>query len=375
MENKKGRNLGIIGCGYRMRDILKILLKINPNHKILSVYDVSKDSINKFKKDFGEVESCEDYNEITNNPNIDWIMIGSINSAHKYQIISALKGGKHIFCEKPLAVSIDECREIKNFYDDKTKFFISYPIRYADHYKKIKELIEIGEIGKIISMDFNEVLSFNHGAFIMTDWRRIYKNSGGHLLEKCCHDIALVNWITGSFPINVASFGGLNFFKSENFHLYEKIKDKIKLEFNEKITPNPFISDKDIVDNQIVIIEYKNGIRATFHTNCSSGIPERRMYICGSEGTIRADFIKGKIEIKKFYEKDIREVHTPGDDDFHGGGDMNMIEDLNKTMLDLSQPKTSMKEAILSAVSCIMMDEAMRKKQVINLEKIWKEFY
>ncbi len=47
-------------------------------------------------------------------------------------------------------------------------------------------------------MEFNETLDFNHGGYIMGDWRRLQRYSGTHLLEKCCHDIDLVNWITGS---------------------------------------------------------------------------------------------------------------------------------------------------------------------------------
>ena len=64
----------------------------------------------------------------------------------------------------------------------------------------------------MISMEFNETLGFNHGGFIMGDWRRLTENSGTHLLEKCCHDIDLVNWMLESIPVKVASFGGVNFF-------------------------------------------------------------------------------------------------------------------------------------------------------------------
>jgi len=53
-------------------------------------------------------------------------------------------------------------------------------------------------IGDVVSMEFNETLNFNHGGYIMGDWRRKTDLSGGHLLEKCSHDYDLVNWILNS---------------------------------------------------------------------------------------------------------------------------------------------------------------------------------
>lgn len=137
------------------------------------------------------------------------------------------------------------------------------------------------------------------------------------------------------------------------------------------------MSSKDIVDNQIAIIEYENGVRASFHTNCSSGLPERRIYICGSKGTIRADFVKGQIEIKKLDSKDVRIIYTESDEDGHGGGDPNLVETLNRLMIsDNENDKTlkdSMDQAIISAVTCIMIDSSMENKKVVDMESVWRE--
>lgn len=381
-----GKKIGVIGCGYRIKDILKHLMNLNPSHKIISIYDPSSESIERFKKEFKVSNICKNYEEVINNTDTEWIFIGSINSAHKEQLIASFNAGKNVFCEKPLVVSIQECKEIKEAFEkshekNNVKFLISYPLMYTPHYTKIKEFIDNEEIGKIISMEFNETLSFNHGSFIMTDWRKFYKFSGGHLLEKCCHDIAIANWLIKSLPKKVCSFGGLNFFNPENSEIYEKIKNSgIKLEFNEKPTPNPFLPDKDIIDNQIAIIEYENWIRASFHTNCSSGIPERRMYICGSKGTIRADFVKGQIEIKKLDSKDANIIYTDSDKEGHGGGDPKLVEKLSKIMMSDEDKENysiistnSMNQAITSAVTCIMIDESRKKGQVVNMDNVWKE--
>lgn len=96
-------------------------------------------------------------------------------------------------------------------------------------------------------MEFNETLKPDHGGYIMGDWRRRTDLSGGHLLEKTCHDFDLVNWILNSKPKKVASFGGLDFFTPEN---EERLKDHPAYDsWPGLVKMNPFTSDKDIIDN------------------------------------------------------------------------------------------------------------------------------
>ena len=102
----------------------------------------------------------------------------------------------------------------------------------------------------------------------MGDWRRKTLWSGGHLLEKTCHDFDLVNWILNTRAKKVASFGGLDFYvpqyqdRLQEANGYQKWPGYVK--------ENPFTPDKDIIDNQVVIIEYENGVRSTFHSNYPS---------------------------------------------------------------------------------------------------------
>ncbi len=150
----------------------------------------------------------------------------------------------------------------------------------------------------------------NHGGHIAKDgWRRFEKYSGGHILEKCCHDIDIVHWFVGSLPVNVASFGGLNFYVPEN----KNLPDKYPEENGKKLwsnwpaitanSKNPFVTEKDIVDNQVSILEFKNGVRATFHTNTNAAKPERRFYIIGALGTITADLYHNFIKINNHLQR------------------------------------------------------------------------
>lgn len=368
-------NIGVIGHGTRIQRVLQLLSKIKPcTHKIIGIYDPNFDSSKDYQGEFKNIKIYDDYISLIKNTKIDWIFIGSWNCFHKNHIIDSLKANKNIFCEKPLAVNLKECLEIKRASRNFNKnFLISYPLRYSFHYLYIKDLIKKGRIGKIISLEFNDTLHFNHGAFIMTDWRRFNKNSGGHLLEKCCHDIDIVNWITESKAKKVSSFGGLEFFKPDNSYLYNKIKSKKEIIFNKKIIPNPFISKKDIIDNQVVIMEFENKIRATFHTNCNSLIPERRIYLCGTEGTIRANLLEGKIEYKRFdSEKKFTKVFNKKMRESHGGGDKHLVEELSKVM-KRKKKRNDLNDALKSAITCLAIEEAMQKSKVIKIKSLWNK--
>lgn len=369
--------IGVIGAGLRIKRILELLLKINKNHEIVSIYDPSKTAIEKYKTFFNQNFKIEkDYASLLEKKEISWIFIGSPNKFHKKQILLALKHKKNIFCEKPLAINTKDLIKIKKaFKKNGKKFLISYPLRHSLHYKKIKEIIEEGKIGKIISLEFNEVLPFNHGLFIMGDWRRFNSLSGGHLLEKCCHDFDIVNWLVKSKAKKISSFGGLDFFKRKNFRFFKKIKDtRGELIFSEKKLKNAFFMNKNIVDNQVVIIEYENNLRAVFHTNCNSHIPERRLYICGTHGTIRANLLKGKIEFCRYdmqkskiikFDKKTKESH--------GGGDSHLADKINLAMIsEYNRPK-DLDDAIKSSAMCIFADKARRKNKVLYLKKFWKK--
>jgi predicted dehydrogenase len=306
------------------------------------------------------------------------VAIGSWNCQHREHAVAALQAGKHVFCEKPLATSVDDCLAMRSAWQKSGKlFYIGFTLRYSPHYRTIHQILESDTIGSIISMEFNETLAFNHGGYIHGDWRRLEQNAGTHMLEKCCHDIDLAIWMIGSLPLRVASFGGLDFFIPENERHIARLKtkdDRIPYRHFLSVTgPDPFIAEKDIVDNQVAIMEFANGIRATFHTNCNAGLPERRMYILGTEGAIRADVIKGTIEVCRIgFDEEIQLINT-GVKGGHGGGDKVLTVHWDSGMTENTSPDAGLEDGLFSAVACFGIDESLRSGQVISLAPIWSQ--
>jgi predicted dehydrogenase len=376
--NGKSVGVGVIGCGTRIRMVLEGIRRMGNGFRVESICDPSPSSIRAIQKTFNpSARVFRDYRDVANDPRVDWVYVGSWNCFHRAHATAAMESGKHVFCEKPLATTLEDCLAMKRSHERTGKMFcVGFTLRFSPHYRKIRELVAGGAIGDIVSMEFNETLHFDHGGFIHGDWRRLRANAGPHLLEKCCHDIDLAHWLVGSVPLKVASFGGRNFFVPRNNRLIRKIGPRPNghrpFGWGPMKSLNPFTAGQDIVDNQVAIMEFANQARASFHTNCSTNIYERRMYLCGTLGTLRADVIKGRIELRSFgYHRKIQSIPSGGSGG-HGGGDVLLYREMAAAMHDGVAPASTLEDGLKAAVTCFGIDRAMETGRVVDLTASWK---
>ncbi|MBI1337752.1 MAG: gfo/Idh/MocA family oxidoreductase [Phycisphaera sp.] len=385
MTDTRQVGIGLIGCGSRLTGVIQSTLHNDNRIKVVALCDVSDTAIKQAKERLRcpDARVYPNHHELSADPKVEWVCVGSWNAFHKEHILGALQANKHVFTEKPLTTNIDDCAVLKKAIDSHTGMFsIGFVLRYAEFYRRIKALIDGGVIGKLVSFEFNETLSPDHGGYIMMDWRRKREWAGTHLLEKCCHDIDLVNWLTGSVPVRAASFGGLNFFLPQNKHRMDELGPhanglpaycgwRNSGIYTRENPLDPFTTDKDIIDNQVAILEYASGVRATFHTNLNTSIAERRMYFCGTHGTIRGDVRTGLIEYKRIdHEKAVlTEKTTAGG---HGGADGTMANALRNSMLDGTPPLVGLDDGIRSAVACFGIDAALDTGSVYDMRPMWQ---
>ena len=123
----------------------------------------------------------------------------------------------------------------------------------------------------------------------------------------------------------------------------------------------------------MAILEFANGVRASFHANCCAGIQERRMYIIGTEGAVIADLVTGRIEHKRVgWDTElvvVRDYVTDG----HGGGDEVLADELVDTMTNGAPPAASFEEGLKSAITCFAIDEAADTNQVVDVRPYWQQ--
>ncbi|QHI68032.1 Gfo/Idh/MocA family protein [Tichowtungia aerotolerans] len=376
--------IGLIGCGNRLTEVMARVVQGHEGVRVTALCDVSDDALDLARRrcECPDAVVHQDYRDLINDPSVDWVAVGSWNCFHKEHILAALEAEKHVFSEKPLTINIEDCALLKKAIEEKKLLFsMGFILRYAEFYRRVKALIEDGVIGEIVSFEFNETLDFNHGGYIMQDWRRFRENAGTHLLEKCSHDFDLANWLTGSLPVRTASFGGLSFFTPENAGLINEIEpteDGVPAYqtwqqmgiYTRANRLNPFTTEKNIIDNQVVILEYANGVRATFHTNLNTAIPERRFYLCGTKGTIRGDVMAGHIEYRRI-GFDPGTVHEKTASGGHGGADGILADGIRDSMLNGTVPVVGLEDGVKSAVACFGVDKAMDSGQVVDLRPMW----
>eukprot|EP00828_Plagiopyla_frontata_P021603 TRINITY_DN2818_c0_g1_i1.p5 TRINITY_DN2818_c0_g1~~TRINITY_DN2818_c0_g1_i1.p5 ORF type:complete len:152 (-),score=15.68 TRINITY_DN2818_c0_g1_i1:122-577(-) len=137
---------------------------------------------------------------------------------------------------------------------------------------------------------------------------------------------------------------------------------------------NPFTTEKSIDDNTVAIIEFRNGIRATFHTNCCSELAQRTILIIGSEGSLQGDVRVGSLTYARIGQQ--RETITTSSSGIHGGGDDYFIDSL---ITKMSDEENSFKDSdilncFISTVTCLAIDEAQCQSKVVDLEPIWQKF-
>ncbi len=371
---------GLIGCGSRGRGLAKQLLSKGSGVQPVALFDPDKSLQERFieENNLSGVKVCDDYMEAVNTPGINWVMICSPNCYHREQICAALKAGLNVFGEKPMATTIEDCEAIYKAHKASGKLFATgFVMRYMPLYRKIKEILESGMVGKVISIDANENISPGHGGYIMQNWRRHTKLAGPHILEKCCHDLDILNWLVDSLPSRVASFGGLNFFVPENKGYIEKYRTKEGQDIfsgweDPHRVDNPFTSDKDLIDNQVAILEYRNQVRVMFQATMSNAAPERRMYISCTDGTIISELYQNKIWVKQLGENKTEEFdfNSAGG---HAGGDPVIMDELYESMVNNTTPKSSGDEGLQSAVVALGVDQARIEKKILDLEPVWKK--
>ena len=164
------------------------------NSHVIAVVDPSDELLQKAKLELKADFGCPDYREIISSDKIDAVVIATPTEYHKEIVIAAANAGKHILCEKPMAMDEFECDEmIKAANINNVKLQIGFMRRFDKSFMAAKERIDAGEIGEVVM-----VRSLTYGPSIPKPWMYDISKSNGPLAEVNSHDIDTLRWYTGS---------------------------------------------------------------------------------------------------------------------------------------------------------------------------------
>ena len=189
--------LGIIGSGnFTKATVLPIFSKLKVNIKYLSSSSGLSGTL--LAKKFDIQYSTTNNDDILNDSEIDAVIITTRHDAHPRMCIAALKAGKHVFVEKPLALSLEEINEIVEAYQQSEKTLtVGFNRRFSPFIQDIKQ-----KLGTL-NLPINVIATINAGEILANHWTQDINIGGGRIIGEACHFIDLITYLSGSLVQSV----------------------------------------------------------------------------------------------------------------------------------------------------------------------------
>ena len=379
--------VSIIGLGGRGGEAYgRYIVEQKDKFKITHVCDIDHVRLNKYGElfDVAKENRFDDEDKFFEKKWSDVLFITTQDRLHVRMAKKALLLGYDIVLEKPISDDPQELRELSELAHQTGRMvMVCHVLRYTAAMRKLKEILNSGAIGRLVSMDQTENVVFWHEAhsYIRGNWRN-RAMATPMIMAKCCHDLDLIQDFVGSKCKSVASMGSLAYFKASNqpegaanrcvqckyvdscsysakkiyidmwkdcgrpanlfpFSLITDVYPTTEEALWKAIEEGPygrcvFACDNDVVDNQTTIMQFENGITATLKMEAFVKDGGRDIRFFGTEGELSLCEGEGIITLKKYFGPNTVWKLTDLTDDLegHGGGDHRMIDQLYKLMTD-----------------------------------------
>ncbi len=379
----KKLRIAAIGCGSRARTYLSIASQFPDQWEIVGGADPIEERV-EFIKGLSSSDTFQSFSSaeelLAADKFADVVIIATQDNYHYEPAKKALKKGYHLLLEKPACQTLDQAVEIAELAEkQQCKVILCFVLRYTQIYRTVKSIIDSGKLGDIISLRASEGVGAWHQAhsYVRGHWSKSAQSTP-MIVAKCSHDLDIISWFMGQPCQRVSSFGSLSYFNSKNRqpgspdncldgdeahkencdfcaqkYLDEDMKNWLKLVYpdpnglddTEKVTEwlknspwarNAFSCDNDVVDHQVVNMEFANG--ATAALTMTAFDMGRTIEIYGTKASLRAgDAIKSHFDkdivIRHHLSGEIENLTLPDlpEEDYkgHGGGDYGLVEALN----------------------------------------------
>jgi predicted dehydrogenase len=226
--------VGIIGCGSRGTEVISAMSR-STNTNIIAIADIFDDKVRVGKvkldqlntaKGFADIQNknlhqgSKAYLELLSNKDVQAVLISSPCYTHPAFLEAAISAGKHVYCEKPVAVDVEGCKRIEqsgNKVNGKLSVVIGFQIRHATPYVEMVKRIQRGDIGDIVNVQlyyFSSASRITPVSNMSSDEARIRNHfhfhalSGGSLLDQGIHMLDVCNWATQKRPLHAIGDGG-----------------------------------------------------------------------------------------------------------------------------------------------------------------------
>lgn len=314
-----------------------------------------------------------DWRELIQGPRrSDAVIIATQDRHHVEPALAFTALGYHVLLEKPIAPTEEECRRVVAAAEQTDAIFaVCHVLLYTPHTRAVRSIVDSGRIGDVVSIQHLEPVGFSHQAhsYVRGNWARA-EDSTFMLLAKSCHDIDWLHHVVGRRISRVSSFGGLTYFTEANapagaasrcvdcplqdtcaysattlyrgrlragdlgWPLNAVVDVPTEVNLERALREGPYgrcvyHADNDVVDHQVVALEFDGGASGTFTMTGFNTGGHRRTRIFGSLGEIVTD--GETIEVFEFAtgRRELVDLDPEGDATAgggHGGGDGGLMQ-------------------------------------------------
>ncbi|GAB3409096.1 Gfo/Idh/MocA family oxidoreductase [Flindersiella endophytica] len=387
------KRYAVVGLGSRSRMFTNALLTgYKERAELVGLCDINQARMDFYNAEFSTDHGvdpvptfhAEQFADMIAKQSVDTVIVTSMDRTHDHYIVAGLENGCDVISEKPLTTDAAKCQRILDAQATTGRnLTVSFNYRYAPRNSKVKELLQSGAIGDIISVHFEWLLDTRHGADYFRRWHRDKRNSGGLMIHKASHHFDLVNWWLGATPETVFGFGDLRFYGRDNAerrgqpvrsyrsHGTPGLADDpwaIDLESDPRLKAlyldaehedgyirdrNVFTDGISIEDDMSVLVRYATGATMTYHLTAYSPWEGYRVMFNGTKGRLELNveersYVSGSRNDPNKSEEaakkrppidqaqlvlrplwDVPEVvEVEQGSGGHGGGDRRLLEDL-----------------------------------------------
>ncbi len=254
--------MGVIGCGgiaqaAHLPNIVK-----NPRARLVAVADIDRDRANATAEQWG-CTGYRDYQELLANPEVDAVCVTSWAAAHAEAVIAAAEAGKHILCEKPIAITLEDADAMVAAADRAgVKFTMGYQNRFGVSGPLIKQILDDGLIGKVMGLNVVGVGPSSHGApwFLKREL-----SGGGVLMDWGIYTAFNLNWWLG--PV-------------------ERVFATSAIFRKEVMVRGELLTDLDVEDTVAAHLTFRSGAMGSWYSAWAVRTGHSTTSIDGSEGAI-----------------------------------------------------------------------------------------
>jgi predicted dehydrogenase len=277
-EPKTKVRLAVIGVGVMGSSHVRDIATRLPNTELAAVCDIIPERADQYASEY-HAPAYYDYRKLLDKVALEGIVIATPHYDHTTISIDALQRGIHVLVEKPLAVHVKDGRKMIAAYEQARskkpdiQFAIMFMSRLHTHWKKVKEILDAGQLGKLVRATWLITDWFRTQAYYDNGgWRATWSGEGGGvLLNQCPHNLDLYQWFFG-LPQRVAGFAHIG--KYHNIEVEDEVTGYFEHEngmvghFITTTAESPGTNRLEIVGEYGKLV-YENG-KLAFHHNQSS---------------------------------------------------------------------------------------------------------